>query len=255
MPGSNPPLIRLFFDIDDTLYSTSEFARRARWNSVEALVDIGVNAEPEPLFEELQEVIREFSSNYPYHYDKLLLRLPDDALENVDKNIAIAAAVIAYHRTKHDQLEPFADLVSFLELLEDTSIPEKPGVITDGLSIKQAEKLLRLNVYRYFDPHEIYISEQVGISKPNPKLFQTALRESGTPASEAMLIGDRPGRDIKPANEAGMITVLLDRGPSRRDREEKRTNEVEPDYRIETYRELAELLASDFGLSISPEDV
>jgi len=250
VPSSDPsPLSRLFFDIDDTLYSTSEFARTARWNSVEALVDVGVEMDPEPLFAELQEVIREFSSNYPYHYDKLLLRVPDDALENVDNNIAIAAAVIAYHRTKHEQLEPFPDVLPFLNELNDSPVPNRPGVISEGLSVKQAEKLLRLNVYRHFDPHGIYISEQVGISKPNPKLFQTALRESDTNASEAMMIGDRPRKDMTPANDVGMITVFMDRvSVKQRSRDERAAF---PDYTVQTYRELAEILNDDFGLNLT----
>ncbi len=252
-------LTRLFFDIDDTLYSTTEFARTARWNSVQALVDIGVDAEPESLFQELQEVIREFSSNYPYHYNKLLLRLPDNALKDVNKNIAIASAVIAYHRTKHEQLEPFLNVKSFLQALNESRIPEKPGIITEGLSVKQAEKLLRLGVYPYFDPHEIYISEQVGISKPNPKLFKTALEESDTPPGEAIFVGDRPEKDIKPANQVGMVTVLFDRDtgdqpeqdePSRQKDEKE---DLRPDYYIHDYKELASILSRQFNLSISLE--
>lgn len=244
--GTPSAIQRLFFDIDDTLYSTSDFARTARKNSVRALVDVGIRAEPDALFEELQEVIREFSSNYQYHYDKLLLRIPDDALTEVDRNVAIAAAVIAYHRTKHEQLEPFPDVRRFLDCLEASSIPEKPGIISEGLSVKQAEKILRLDLYPYFDPHAIFISEKVGISKPNPKLFRTALRESNTDPSKAMFVGDRPEKDIAPANRVGMITVLVKRGTKYSDKEIT----SEPDYTIESFRELVPVLSDDFNVEI-----
>jgi putative hydrolase of the HAD superfamily len=45
--------------------------------------------------------------------------------------------------------------------------------------VKQAEKLVRLGIVRYLDPKAIFISDQIGISKPNPKLYLAALRELG----------------------------------------------------------------------------
>jgi putative hydrolase of the HAD superfamily len=53
------------------------------------------------------------------------------------------------------------------------------GVITHGLTVKQAEKLVRLGLVPYLDPTAIFISDQIGISKPNPKLYCAALRELG----------------------------------------------------------------------------
>ena len=48
------------------------------------------------------------------------------------------------------------------------------GVVTSGLTVKQAEKLLRLGVYPFLTPTAIYISEQIGINKPNVKLYRRA---------------------------------------------------------------------------------
>lgn len=240
---------RLFFDIDDTLYSTSDFAETARRNSIQALCDIGVDVPAERLFKELQEVIREFSSNYPYHYDKLLLRLPDEAMQNVDKDVAVAAAVMAYHRTKHEQLQPFPDVEPFLHALSDSNIPDAPAIISEGLSVKQAEKILRLDLYSYFDPHGFYISEKVGISKPNPKLFQTATRQSNTSPARAVMIGDRLEKDIKPANEVGMHTVHIKRVDKYQD-ETGDFEQITPDFTIENYSELRNMLNNTFHTGI-----
>ncbi len=240
---------RLFFDIDDTLYSTSSFAETARRNSIEALCDIGVEVPHEELYNELKEVISEFSSNYPYHYDKLLLRLPDHVQENVDKDVAVAAAVMAYHRTKHEQLEPFDDVLPFFKALSSSNIPKKPAIISEGLSVKQAEKILRLDLYSYFDPHGFYISEKVGISKPNPKLFQTAAQQSNTAPKRSIMIGDRLVKDIAPANEVGFHTVhfnRVDKDPA--DKEEY--EDIVPDYTVNQYSELRNVLVDCFQLDI-----
>ena len=69
----------VFFDIDDTLFSTSRFAERAREESVDAMLAMGVRCPRETLLRELDEVVAEFSSNYEHHFDKLLSRLPIEA--------------------------------------------------------------------------------------------------------------------------------------------------------------------------------
>ncbi len=68
----------IFFDIDGTLFSTMEFAAQARLASVRAMIRAGLDIEEDLLLEELHEVVKEFSSNYEGHFDKLLLRLPTE---------------------------------------------------------------------------------------------------------------------------------------------------------------------------------
>ena len=67
-------LAAVLFDIDDTLFSPTEFAQRARANSVRAMRAAGLSLTQEEVERELDEVIREFSSNYHHHFDKLLMR-------------------------------------------------------------------------------------------------------------------------------------------------------------------------------------
>jgi putative hydrolase of the HAD superfamily len=64
----------LLFDIDDTLFSTSDFAERARRNAIRSMIQYGLKMDEESAFRELQEVIAEFTSNYSSHFDKLLVR-------------------------------------------------------------------------------------------------------------------------------------------------------------------------------------
>lgn len=237
-------LSAVFFDIDDTLYSTSAFARRARANSIDAMIAAGLAVERDQLMAELEEVIAEFSSNYSYHFDKLLVRVPPKALAGLNPAIVLAAAVVAYHETKFRELQPYPDVPPLLKDLSATDIIA--GIITTGPTVKQAEKLVRLGITHYLDADAIFISDQIGISKPNPKLYLRACREVGVAPAEAMYVGDNPPNDIDPPNSLGMITVLNRRSgkysgvPCR----------SEPDYRISTFTELREILRSDFNVPV-----
>lgn len=199
----------ILFDLDDTLFSTSDFTRLARFNAVQAMVDMGLDIPVQALFDELQEVVSEFSSNYNYHYNKLLLRFPEKYFTSLNKTALITTAIIAYHDTKYKYLTPFPDAVNFIEKMYKRNVTL--GVVTAGVTIKQLEKLLRLDLYKYFDRH-IFVSEEIGVSKPNKKLYEMSCLEMNIDPKFTMYVGDNPTMDIDPCNALGMTTVLIKKG-------------------------------------------
>jgi putative hydrolase of the HAD superfamily len=234
----------IFFDIDDTLFSTSEFAALARRNAIEHMRAHGFKMATEDALRELAEIINEFSSNYEHHFDKLLLRVPRHYWEDVDRSILIAAGIVGYHETKFRELRAYEDALDVMNLLRaQTSV--KLGVITDGLALKQAEKLVRLGLVKLLDPHAIFISDEIGISKPNPKLFLRAATQMGVRPSECMYIGDRPRLDIDPCNRIGMISVL-----NRRTTKTHPPGETQPDFEIHNFFDLLDILRNRFGIDI-----
>lgn len=70
------------------------------------------------------------------------------------------------------------------------------------------EKLRRLMLTHYFDL--IVDSDEVGIEKPDPRLFQFALRQCGLEAADALYIGDMYSVDVLPARQAGLRALLYD---------------------------------------------
>jgi putative hydrolase of the HAD superfamily len=239
----------ILFDIDDTLYSTTEFAERARRNAVKAMVAMGLRVSEEDAYRELMEVIAEFSANYDRHYDKLLRRFPAEAMRGVNSAVIVAAGVVAYHETKFKELRPFPDAGTAVhKLAEHTELVL--GILTEGLEIKQAEKIVRLGLYPCLEPGAIFISDQVGISKPNPKLYRHALKCLGLGAGQVMYVGDNPLKDIVPAKEVGLVTVRCRRsGGKYRD-----LDSMPPaDYEITSFDQLLTILAKDFGIGVKAE--
>ncbi len=58
----------------------------------------------------------------------------------------------------------------------------------------------------------VVTSQESGFNKPQPEIFQEALRRVGVQASEAIYVGDQYQVDVGGATGAGMKGVLLDRG-------------------------------------------
>lgn len=234
----------IFFDVDDTLFSTSAFADKARYASCVAMHQAGLKLEPQVLMDELREVVSEFSSNYDHHFDQLLRRLPKRHYKGVNPAVIMAAAVIAYHDTKMRELVPYADAIRLLEDLARLDLVR--GIISNGLTIKQAEKLLRLGVYPYLTPTAIYISEQIGINKPNVKLYRRACSDLNLKPSRCVYVGDHPTRDIDPANALGMITVRLRSGG----KHDGVPGATAARHEVRDYEELRRILVADYGLPI-----
>jgi putative hydrolase of the HAD superfamily len=239
-------LSAILFDVDDTLYSTTQFAALARQRAVEAMVRQGLRLPVSEVRRELNEVISEFTSNYGMHFDKLLLRLPPASYAGVNRALIIAAGITAYHATKAE-LQAFPDVLPFLRRVHDQG-DIVLGVITHGLEIKQAEKLLLLKVIPYLNPAAIFISDQVGISKPNPKLYQRACAALGLNPAEVMYVGDNPLHDVDPVNAVGMISVRL----LRDNRFEGVGSQSRPRYEIRAFDELVPVLEKDFGIVLPP---
>ncbi len=234
----------VLFDIDDTLFSTTQFARIARWNAVKAMVAAGLDLPEEEVLRELEEVIAEFSSNYEHHFDQLLRRLRPKALDKVNPAVIVASGVVAYHDTKFRELAPFGDVYPLLRALRKAGL--RTGVVTHGLTTKQSEKLIRLGLLPYLDSKAIFISEQIGISKPNPKLYKLALRDLGLEAGDVMYVGDSPAHDVGPPQSVGMIGVWARRAA----RFGLEGTDIRPDHIVDDFEQLRDSLRSVYELDV-----
>ena len=238
------PLKAIFFDVDDTLYSTSEFSELARSRALDAMIEAGLGVAKDVLQVELEEVIHEFTSNYEHHFDKLLLRIPRRLYRGVNPAVIVAAGVIAYHETKIRHLAPYEDALEVLRLLSKTGLIL--GVITEGLDVKQAEKLVRMRLNQYLSPNAIFISNQIGISKPNPKIYQRVCSDLNLRPPETMYVGDNPLHDVDPPNQIGMVTVRMRRGGKHYHVEGKTAPRLE----VQNFWDLLDYVRQEFAIQV-----
>lgn len=81
------------------------------------------------------------------------------------------------------------------------------GLITNGKTSIQYGKIDQLGIRIEFDC--IVVSEEAGVKKPDPRIFEIALNKLGVMAGECLFVGDHPANDIGGASTAGMHTVWL----------------------------------------------
>ena len=57
----------------------------------------------------------------------------------------------------------------------------------------------------------LVVSEEAGVSKPHPRIFEIALERAGAAAAEAVMLGDSWTNDVEGARAAGIRAVWFNR--------------------------------------------
>jgi len=80
-------------------------------------------------------------------------------------------------------------------------------VVTNGFIEVQYEKFDKSGLRDCFS--HIVLSEEVGCQKPNPRIFEEALRMNGLQAEDVVMIGDSWNSDIQGAINAGIDQIWI----------------------------------------------
>jgi len=85
-----------------------------------------------------------------------------------------------------------------------------PVVVSNGALRQQEAKIRMTGLDRYVA--DWVISEEVGVGKPDPRIFRLAAERARMPFHDAWMIGDSPNSDIGGAMALGIRSVWLHRG-------------------------------------------
>ena len=84
------------------------------------------------------------------------------------------------------------------------------GAVTNGVSSLQNTKLDTAGIRKLFDV--VVVSGDIGIYKPDRRIFDEAARRAGVENEKVLFVGDHPINDIKGALGAGMKAIRMNYG-------------------------------------------
>ena len=105
---------------------------------------------------------------------------------------------------------PYDDVAQTLQGLKNRGY--RLGIIANQVP-GTAKRLDAWGLLRYFDV--VAASAELGVAKPNPRIFEKALAMAECHPQNAVMVGDRLDNDMIPAKALGMQTVWLRRGTAR----------------------------------------
>lgn len=128
----------------------------------------------------------------------------DLKLNLVSEDIKTIANRVANAWQKHISLDPEAHSV-----LYTLHRSKKLALVSNFDHPPHVHSILsKLDLTSYFD--SIVISAEVGIKKPNPRIFDAALEQTGIKPEEVLYVGDTED-DTKAARAAGIVPILIQR--------------------------------------------
>lgn len=93
------------------------------------------------------------------------------------------------------------------EVLQALKSKYRLSLITNGRTEIQYGKIDRLGIRNMFEV--IVVSEEAGVKKPDPRIFEIAVERLKLRPDECVFVGDHPRNDIEGAGKMGMQTVWI----------------------------------------------
>jgi len=198
----------IFFDLDDTLFPTTNFVKKAREKSFNAMIDKGLNEDNlEQLKINFEKVYKLEGTNSQTHYQNLLSKYYKIKSPEIEKLVAIA--IISYYSEK-ENMKTFPRTYEILKKLQKKFIL---AIISSGDGIKQWDKIYRLKLDKYFNKENILITKSSNFEKNEEgykKIFEKYSKKYET--KNIWMIGDREDNDIIPAKKIGFKTIRIGTG-------------------------------------------
>jgi HAD superfamily hydrolase (TIGR01509 family) len=180
----------LLLDLDDTLFDRA--AAFAAWADGMAHIQLGRPLDPVELADLISIDRRGHRSRRAFADDARRLGL------------AVDAEAFPFQLAEHVVAEP-----GLRETIEGLAHDRRVAIVTNG-GAAQRSKLQRLGLASIV--RTVFVSEELGIAKPNPEIFERALAWSELPARDVVFVGDMPAIDLVPAAALGMATAWRVRG-------------------------------------------
>lgn len=222
------------FDVDDTLYDQKQPFEKAyrTFFPEDQEMDVGrlfvlSRKYSDEVYEDSQTGRMSMEEMYIYRIRK--------ALEELGRTITDEAALgfQACYQSFQYKIEMSREMET---LLEDCSRHVPLGLITNGPTEHQWEKIGALGADRWIPKEHVFISGTLQIAKPDRRIFDYAADVMGLDPGETYFIGDSLDNDIGGAAGAGWKTVWINR------RKKENSGDVVPDYIVYAEEELHALL-------------
>ena len=195
---NHPPITSVLFDLDDTLLDRNqgfESFCRELYHTSGAMSDTHSEREAVELL--LEWDARGMRSREDF-FKSLLGQWP-----GVFRDLQQAMQVFIESYPRLLVLAP--QTRALLEDLQDADFPT--GIVTNGGKIMQSNKIRESGLEGLVGA--VVISEEAGVAKPDPRIFEKALSQIQASPASTLFVGDNPEADILGAKDMGMPTVWL----------------------------------------------
>ncbi len=187
----------------------------------------------ESAYHEIAGLLDENNQEKLYHDMMSWYHESKDVFELLEEKYSHAKIDLLHIYRNHFPTIKIAEDVKYtLDYIQEKSY--KMGLISDGRSITQRNKLKALDIEDIFE--KVIISEEFGSTKPNPENYKVFMEEENI---EYFYIGDNTKKDFIAPNNLGWITIALkDTGRNIHKQDFNWSEEHKPQFIVENIKDI-----------------
>jgi FMN phosphatase YigB (HAD superfamily) len=230
-PPPNPKIRCVIFDLDDTLYDClGQRVRVAHRHAAEATAKAGLNASVLDIYRVRMRAFR---------HDPMLRYIDSEVARHFnveDPETLSTVAREAYFNCPVGRLRLFPGALPLLRFLAKRGV--RNFIVSFGEPKIQQAKVEALGLDREPSIENIYYADR-GNVLTKEEAFRQIKKKTRLDASQILIVGDRPMREIRAGKALGMRTVRLHHGEFKN--QQPVGPEEEPDYKIRNIADVKKL--------------
>ena len=172
------------FDLDDTLISEKGYIKSG-YCHIAGIIKDRFAMDKNQVFDDLMSLFKVSPLNvFNRLYDKYQIEYSKEVILDLVKE----------YRGHFPDIQFYDDVLPCLSELKRSGV--KVGIITDGYSIAQRQKLKAIQADEYFD--EVIVTDELGREywKPHPKAFELMKEKFEVNFDDMIYVGDNPEKDF-----------------------------------------------------------
>ncbi|MEM9913898.1 MAG: HAD family hydrolase [Planctomycetota bacterium] len=203
----------ILFDLDDTILDTTLSATRV-WRLTAKAFEEEIG-QPAEVFDPILDAARVWYWADPHRNQQGRLDVQKSRIEVTHHGLLelgiddyALATRFADHYSDHrvSSMRPFPGAIETLEYFVKVGVPM--ALITNGDAQGQRDKVSHFDLTQYFQA--VLIEGELGYGKPDPRVFEQALRACDAPAEGSWCVGDNLAWEVAAPQSLGMKGIWND---------------------------------------------
>lgn len=229
--------MNLIFDVDDTLYDLMKPFNDTYYSLFGDKYDIPVEQlykknrhYSDEVFELVQSGRMTVKEMHIYRISKAfesfgIIITEEEALDFQSEYLSNQGKIVVFDGIKH-----------ILDFSKSHNL--NMGIITNGIKEHQMKKIKTLNLEKWIEEENIFVSSDFSLPKPHSEIFKFAEKKMNLDPKETYYIGDTFENDVVGAKNAGWNSIWI----NRRNSSQPLESQYLPDYVAKNDHELLNLI-------------
>lgn len=216
----------IIFDLDNTLIDFMKMKKESAKSAIRAMIKAGLKVDESRAYKKFMITYLRLGIESENAFQEFL----KSEVGRIDEKM-LAAAINAYLKTKNSFMKPYPNVKPTLRKLKNKGI--KLVVVTDAPKVKAYQRLLAMDIEKYFD---FVIGFEDAGKKKRELPFKMATEKLNLSPEEIMVVGDSIKRDVIPARKLDMVSVFAKYGSI------EKVEKIKPDFEIDDFSEILKLV-------------